>query len=189
MDELIKQLLVGQGAIEAQGSQEETSGCCGKKVMIFALGESARQYFHQSPIYGSMGIASSVLAMLNTHNYIDLLFLEKLQYLFMYLTKFEATELPKLDYNHIVIFGLEELVLTSKSANANNSNDTELKLHGNKLDVDQIRICNLIFSIAYKTKRKHNLTITIVPCSTEEHFDTCIDEMNAIEFYWKKLYI
>lgn len=188
MDELIKQLLVGPAEIEAHGSQQEESDCCGKKVMIFALGDNARHFFHQSPIYGSMGIASSVLAMLNTYKHIDLLFLEKLQYLFMYLTKFEATELSGLEYSHIVIYGLEELLSSSKNKSVDNTNDTEIKPHENKLSVEQVRICNLIFSIAYKTQRKHHLAITVLPCSTEERFVACINEMNVIASYWKNLF-
>ena len=129
------------------------------KTLIFVLGQEARDTVEN----GLTSIDNILSTIEKSRHDVKILFLNKLQYLFMFLMKLEAEK--KCAYDNIVIYGLDSLV-------------------SEKTDTEKIRLSNLILSTLYKVYRRHDLNdITI------EWFDNRKDntELNRIVEYWKFL--
>ncbi|SCU89660.1 LANO_0D05886g1_1 [Lachancea nothofagi CBS 11611] len=135
-------------------------------TLVFALGSVAREYFEKELI-SSLGTMSSVRAMLNSRDHINVLFLNKLQYLYMYLTKFEVEEGEgRVTFKNLVIYGL----------------DDSLGLKDEHLSVEQTRLANLIYNVAFKVKARYQVEVQFIPCRA----GPC-DDLNRLEQYWREI--
>ena len=110
---------------------------------------------------------SSVRASINARNNINVLFLNKLQYLFMYLTKFEVEEGEGIvNFKNLLIYGLDEV----------------LGLEGDTLSASQTRLANLIYNVAFKVKSRYQIEIQFISSNDE----TC-EDLNRLEQYWREI--
>ncbi|SCW04446.1 LAFE_0H13696g1_1 [Lachancea fermentati] len=135
-------------------------------TLIFGLASNAREYFEKE-LTSSSGTMSSVRAMVNSRTSIKVLFLSKLQYLFMYLTKLEVDDAnTSTRYTSMIFYGLDELLKCDKQS----------------LCAQQVRLANLIFNVTFKLKNKHELEVQFVPSLPYE----CSD-LNRLEQYWREM--
>ncbi|SCV01420.1 LAME_0G16094g1_1 [Lachancea meyersii CBS 8951] len=142
--------------------EEHESSC----TLIFALGATARKYF-ENDLQSSTGTISSVRAMMNARNQIKVLFLNKLRYLHMYLTKFEVNEgNEKLSFENLIIYGLDEA----------------LELDRDVLTAPQLRLANLIYNVAFKVKGRYQIEIQFVPSR-----QVPCDDLSRLEQYWREI--
>lgn len=139
------------------------------KTLIFALGDIARAYFEHQ-LTSSPGAMSSVQSIMNTKRNIKVLFLNKLQYLFMYLTKFEAESTSDaVEFSNLVIFGLDDLLGCEQQ-------------HA-QLSTTQTRLANLIYNVAFKTRKKHQLNLIFTPSAQGSK------GLVELEQYWREIVI
>ncbi|CEP60900.1 Shu1p LALA0_S02e02234g [Lachancea lanzarotensis] len=137
-------------------------------TLIFALDSTARKYF-EDDLNCSTGNMSSIRAMLNARDQIKVLFLSKLQYLYMYLTKFEVSEVSeKLSFGNLIVYGMDEALGPREE---------------NSLTVAQIRLANLIFNVAFKVKERYQMNVQFVS-SLEGDGD---DDLGRLEQYWREI--
>ncbi|SCU94774.1 LADA_0G11122g1_1 [Lachancea dasiensis] len=135
-------------------------------TLIFALGSTAREFF-ENDLTSSAGTMSSVRAVVNAQQHIKVLFLNKLQYLYMYLTKFEVEDGEgKLTFKNLIIFGLDE----------------SLGLSDDQLAWPQVRLSNLIYNLAFKIKSRYQVEVHFVPSG-----DLPCDALNQMEQYWREV--
>ncbi|CAR22547.1 Shu1p [Lachancea thermotolerans CBS 6340] len=135
-------------------------------TLIFALGETARHYFEHQ-LSSSAGTMSSVRASTNSRCNIKVLFLNKLQYLFMYLTKLEGEgNGQELGLTNLIIYGLDEA----------------LELVDDKLSIAQTRLANLIFNVAFKVRARHRVEVQFISSKDDVH-----DNLNRLEQYWQEV--
>lgn len=146
------------------------------KTLIFVLSNKAREYIEYH-LKCSPGGTSSIQAVITSRSNINILFLNKLQYLFMYLMKLEAEEDPtEVVYNSLVIYGLDILLKES---------NTIEPTHNNLFTRIQLRYANLIYSAIFKIERKHNMKlIKIVPYDAESPLSK---RLAKIELYWRSI--
>lgn len=117
------------------------------RTLIFTLSADARSVIEHD-LKSSEGTKSSLGAIIRSRTSISVLFLNKLQYLYMYLMKFEAVnEQNTIEYNSFVIYGLDSLI-EQMVANERSENAQE------RINVEQLRIANLIFNTLFRIKRK-----------------------------------
>ena len=132
------------------------------KALIFVLGDEARLYIERD-LSASPGRLSSVNAIIRSRRDVEVLFLNRLQYLFMYLMKWEAEDVG---YNRLILYGLDELISV-------NDQDTE------NLTNSQLRLANLVFNAAFRIKRKHCLKdVTVI--NLGDHV-----RLKQVENYWR----
>lgn len=145
------------------------------KTLIFVVGENARSHIENN-LKSSPGMQSSVAAVASSRQDIDVLFLSRLQYLFMYLMKFEAEEMfAAIKYNHFVIYGLDQGICTTEPHEG-----TEKIISS-----DQARLCNLICNAAFRIKRKHDLLdVVFIPWDKDSRL---AKEVTKIERYWRRI--
>lgn len=129
------------------------------RTLIFVLGQEARDIVEN----GLTSIDNSLFTIEKSRHDIKILFLNKLQYLFMFLMKLEAEK--KCNYNNIVVYGLDSLV-------------------SEKIDTERVRLSNLILSTLYKVCRTHDLNDIIIEWFDNEKDNT---ELDRIVEYWKFL--
>ncbi|CUS20616.1 LAQU0S01e10682g1_1 [Lachancea quebecensis] len=135
-------------------------------TLIFALGETARHYFEHQ-LSSSAGTMSSVRAAINSGSNIKVLFLNKLQYLFMYLTKLEGEgSKQELKLTNLIVYGLDEA----------------LELVNDDLSTPQTRLANLIFNVAFKVKARHRIEVQFISSK-----DDVYDNLNRLEQYWQEV--
>ncbi|AMD18912.1 HBR011Wp [Eremothecium sinecaudum] len=132
------------------------------KSLIFVLGSRSR-YFFESELPNGRFAFSSLRAVDNSRRNIKVMFLEKLQYLFIYLTKFEAEGLKSL--KQVIIYGLDELIKCNTA---------------NFLSASQVRLANLIYSISFRVMRRHNVTVQFVLFRSPG-----IKDFESLENYWR----
>ncbi|CAR26073.1 hypothetical protein ZYGR_0E00520 [Zygosaccharomyces rouxii] len=132
------------------------------KALIFVLGDEARLYIERD-LSASPGRLSSVNAIIRSRRDVEVLFLNRLQYLFMYLMKWEAEDVG---YNRLVLYGLDELIFLNRDDSENLTNS-------------QLRLANLVFSAAFRIKRKHCLKDVSV-INLRDHV-----RLKQIEDYWR----
>ncbi|KAL3229204.1 Suppressor of HU sensitivity involved in recombination protein 1 [Nakaseomyces bracarensis] len=135
-----------------------------RKTLILVLGDEARLQF-ESQRYTTSTIGS----LLRGKNDIGVLFLNSLQYLFMYLMKLEVS--PDA-YNHLVIYGLDSLVCNLPSKAGSKEAHEEMSL-------EQVRAANLIYQAAFKVQRTHQFNVTNFINYREN------EPLERIELYWK----
>ncbi|KAH3899814.1 uncharacterized protein SCODWIG_01831 [Saccharomycodes ludwigii] len=203
MDDIIKELLIRSKYVDEIADTQRNTETKTKKSIIFALGDKSRKYFEDelSQGGGDQGIASSIQVIWNSENNIDILFLDKLQYLFMYLTKFEVTSVKSFEYQNVIIFGLDDMIInydnagltTSKLKNSQsedaNVNVGEIKVA--TLNVEQLRLLNLIYNIAYKTKYTQNINLVFVPVcadNLDHNHENLLMQLQKIQKYWESLF-
>ncbi|SCU92210.1 LAFA_0F08812g1_1 [Lachancea sp. 'fantastica'] len=135
-------------------------------TLIFALDVTARRYF-ENDLNCSTGTMSSIRAMLNARDQIKVLFLSKLQYLYMYLTKFEVSEVSeKLSFGNLIIYGMDEALGPKEKS----------------LTIEQTRLANLIFNVAFKIKERYQMNVQFVPSQEDHH-----DDLGKLEQYWREI--
>lgn len=140
--------------------QEDESCNRRSKVLIFALGDIARQHV-ETELRASQGISSSVRAIIRSRRDVEVLFLNRLQYLFMYMMKLEV---EMVGYNVLIIYGLDELIF-------NGVTET--------LKPNQLRLANLVFNAAFRIKRKQCLkTVTFISMHDSP-------QLSRLEEYWR----
>ena len=139
------------------------------KTLIFVLGDPSRAYFERGltlesdskseSSYGKgkgKGKVSSIESVVRCRDEIKVLFLNRMQYVFMFLTKLEAEKY--VEYTNLILYGLDVLLgqETGKQGSANGSIFV--------LSAEQVRLANLTFDTLFKVKRKHELgTVKFVP--------------------------
>lgn len=159
IDEQISQLLL-----------QEESDSRRKLTLILVVGDGPRNHI-ENGLQSRAGKLSSVAAIAASRADIDVLFLSKLQYLFMYLMKFEAEEaLATIRYNYFVIYGLDQGIVSA----------TPEQPLGERL-----RIANFICNAAFRIKRKHGLW-DVRFIAWDEHSDTA-EMLVRIERYWRHI--
>ncbi|KAG0672496.1 hypothetical protein C6P45_001960 [Maudiozyma exigua] len=129
------------------------------KSLIFVLGPEARDKVEG----GLKSIDNNLSTIERSRHDIKILFLSKLQYLFMFLMKLEAEK--KCNYSNIAMYGLDSLI-------------------SEKSDTERIRLSNLILSTLYKVYRTHDLHDIVIEWFDNEKDNTELDRM--VE-YWKFL--
>ncbi|GCF00410.1 hypothetical protein ZYGM_001787 [Zygosaccharomyces mellis] len=132
------------------------------KTLIFVLGDEARSYVEKD-LKVKSGILSSVNAIVRSRRDVEVLFLNRLQYLFMYLMKWEAEDVG---YNRLVLYGLDDLIFADYEDREN-------------MKSSQLRLANLVFNAAFRIKRKHCLKDVTVINSRDN------DKLKRIEGYWR----
>ncbi|CCF55616.1 hypothetical protein KAFR_0A01780 [Kazachstania africana CBS 2517] len=140
-----------------------------KKTLVFTLGEEARKNI------GNIGedgqITMSLKMIENNRKNVHILFLNRLQYLFMYLMKLEADK-DKFQYDNLILYGLDSLI-----AQYNTEDNAE------DLNVEQIRLSNLIFNSIFKIKRKYEIDmLEFIPIDEGAQISL---GLLKIEKYWK----
>lgn len=156
-------------SIDQQISQLLSQERCGesrKQTLIFVMGENARTHVEKG-LSSEPGKLSSVMAVSRSRQDIDVLFLSRLQYLFMYLMKFEAVETANgIKYNHFVIYGLDDGIMSMERPM-------------------QLRLANLICNAAFRIKRKHDL-LDVIMIPWDEQSATA-KELAKVEEYWRHI--
>ncbi|AGO10463.1 AaceriABR011Wp [[Ashbya] aceris (nom. inval.)] len=109
------------------------------KALVFVLGQDARRYFEEE-LPASPFEFPSPQAVANSRQNVGVMFLDKLQYLYMYLTKLEVDEAP--EYSTLVVYGLEQLLDV-----------------GGELSADQVRLASLIYNTAFRVKLRHGTAV------------------------------
>lgn len=131
----------------------------------------------------------------NINNNIHIIFLEKLQYLFMFLMKMQiGTNI----YNRILIYGLDLLFIHSTKSIA----EAKTSINNiNNLNYEQIRCCNLIFNAIFKINRQTCFKLVKFiyyyddkanHSENESHqgfIDIQLKEIKRLEKYWKEIYL
>lgn len=135
-----------------------------QRVLIFVLGAEGKEYFEKD--LPKQFTNSSVQAITNSKHYIKVMFLEKLQYLFMYLTKFETQGTSEFEF--LVIYGLDNLL---------DCKDTKVPF-----TAQQMRLTNLIYNISFKVSKLQKLDIKFIPFKKELHPD-----LDNFEKYWHRI--
>ncbi|SCV00242.1 LAMI_0G03796g1_1 [Lachancea mirantina] len=135
------------------------------KTLIFALGDASRRYFEEG-LSSSPGVMSSVIATINSRRNIKVMFLSKLQYLYMFLNKFESAR-DEMEFNRLVIFGLDEILGYPIEEG---------------LDSSQLRLAHLIFSVACRVEQTKSIEIQFVPS-----LPSSCEELDVLEQYWREL--
>lgn len=153
---------------------QEKCGGQRRRTLIFVVGDEPRNRM-ENGLTSGQGKPSSVAAVNKSRSDIDVLFLSRLQYLFMYLMKFEAEEaLATMRYNQFVIYGLDQGLGSTSSATGESDS-----LGG------QLRVANLICNAAFRIKRKHNLhEVVLIPW--DEQSDQA-KTLGRIERYWRHI--
>ncbi|CDH12075.1 uncharacterized protein ZBAI_03861 [Zygosaccharomyces bailii ISA1307] len=143
------------GILQEDGRYDRRS-----RTLIFALGDTARMHV-ETQLKPASGMLSSVTAVIRSRRNVEVLFLNRLQYLFMYLMKLEVEAEC---YNSLVLYGLDELI----------SDGT-----GGTLKPEQLHLANLVFNAVFRIKRKHHLQAVT--------FITIIDspQLKMLEDYWR----
>ncbi|QLL30612.1 hypothetical protein HG536_0A04300 [Torulaspora globosa] len=161
IDEQISQLLL-----------QEECGSRRKLTLILVVGDGPRNHIEHG-LSSESGKLSSVAAVAASRADVDVLFLSKLQYLFMYLMKFEAEEaLTAIRYNYFVIYGLDQGILSAATT-------------GEQSLGDRLRVANLICNAAFRIKRKHGLLdVRLIPW--DDQSDTA-ERLARIERYWRHI--
>ncbi|QLQ78178.1 hypothetical protein HG537_0A04250 [Torulaspora globosa] len=155
IDDQISQLLL-----------QEEGGSRRKLTLILVVGDEPRNHI-ENGLTSECGKLSSIAAIGASRTEIDVLFLSKLQYLFMYLMKFEAEEAIR--YNYFVIYGLDQGILSA----------------GEQPLGDQLRIANLICNAAFRIKRKHGLLdVRLIACDEQNDM---AEKLIRIESYWRHI--
>lgn len=136
-----------------------------KRTLIFVIGGNPRNHIEKG-LHSEPGKLSSVIAVAKSRQDIDVLFLNRLQYLFMYLMKFEAEEASAIKYNNFVIYGLDEGLNSMER-------------------IKWLRLANLICNSAFRIKRKHEmLDVVLVPWAEESDISK---ELAQIDNYWRHI--
>ncbi|CAL9730735.1 suppressor of HU sensitivity involved in recombination protein 1 [Monosporozyma unispora] len=151
-----------------------------EKSLIIVLGESSRQFIEtelktllvnnkdEEKIDGL-----TIKEIRHLHEDIKILFLNRLQYLFMYLTHLEVDNVSKtttVSYDNIIIYGLDQLLCNNDEAQPDN-------------ELQTIRLGQLILNCFYSLPRHYtnmNLLLSI-PFSEDENRETHI--LNQINSY------
>ncbi|SJM84451.1 uncharacterized protein ZBIST_1673 [Zygosaccharomyces bailii] len=140
--------------------QEDECHARRSRTLIFALGDTARMHV-ETQLKPAAGMLSSVTAVIRSRRDVEVLFLNRLQYLFMYLMKLEVeTEC----YNSLVLYGLDELIFDGT---------------GGTLKPEQLHLANLVFNAAFRIKRKHHLkAVTFITIRDSP-------QLKRLEDYWR----
>lgn len=138
--------------------QEDYNNVRKRQTLILVLGDESRTQFESNK-----NKTSSIGSILRSKKDIHVLFLNNLQYLFMYLMKLEVQ--PD-TYNHLVIYGLDTLI---EKLGPDKSD---------KLTMEQVRAANLIYQAAFKVQRTHQLNKTNFVNYNENR------SLDNIELYW-----
>lgn len=147
-----------------------------KRTLVFALGSKARTFFEED-LGKSDEEFNSINSLVRAKENIKVLFLDKLQYLFMYLTNIELELFLQDDlvqspqYDEVVIFGIEFLL--------------EIKKADIELTPDQIRKLTLICTASFRLQKKYKINVRYV--WADETGKTCRGLGTSIR-YWQYVY-
>ncbi|EDO19520.1 hypothetical protein Kpol_1018p52 [Vanderwaltozyma polyspora DSM 70294] len=160
------------------------------RALIIVLGDLARSHIEKS-LNDRENKSSSIGAIIRSRQDIHILFLNRFQYLFMYLIKFEAEEdSVNNDYNNLIFYGLDSLVqeLNANKTVEEDENKDEQQNEGNKdlvIDNEQVRIVNLIYNASFRIKRKRALKdVIFIPVNRTKPI---CDKLTRIEDYWRNI--
>ncbi|CAL9735900.1 suppressor of HU sensitivity involved in recombination protein 1 [Monosporozyma servazzii] len=153
-----------------------------EKSLIIVLGESSRQFIEtelKTLLVGDKDKENeaeglTINEIQHLHDDIKILFLNRLQYLFMYLTHLEVDKGVKtmtMTYDNIIIFGLDQLL------SKNGKEDDK--------ETDVIRLSQLILNCFYSLPRRYtNMNKLIsIPFEESETEETAI--LTQIDSYCK----
>lgn len=154
-----------------------------EKSLIIVLGESSRQFIEtelKTLLVGDKDKENeaeglTINEIKHLHEDIKILFLNRLQYLFMYLTHLEVDKGVKtmtMTYDNIIIFGLDQLLGKIDKEKPNN-------------ETDVIRLSQLILNCFYSLPRRYtNMNKLIsIPFEESETEETAI--LTQIDSYCK----
>ncbi|CCD22542.1 Shu1p NDAI_0A03850 [Naumovozyma dairenensis CBS 421] len=149
------------------------------QTLIFTLGNDARSIIENELTTTSS--TSSIRAILRSRNNVNILFLNKLQYFYMYLIKCEA---ERMIYNRFIIYGLDSLICELNDTNSV-LYDTAEDTANSHINVQQLRIVNLIYSTVFRIKRKYELkNITFV---YGNYSALLTRDLQRLERYWRDI--
>ena len=131
------------------------------RSLVFVLGEEARQRVEA----GFVSAGSQVATLERSRRDVKVVFLNKLQYLLMFLMKLEAERVA--EYSSVVLYGLDTLV----------------EAPGNSA-TEQVRLTNLVVSTLYKVRQKHDLRVAQIVWMDESSAAVKLDRIVA---YWDAL--
>lgn len=147
----------------------------GKRTLVFALGDKARKYFEQD-LRRKQSTFNSINDIIRGKSKVRVLFLDKLQYLYMYLTNIEAELHSCQDrssyYEEIVVFGLETLLPVEEG-----------KQH---FSISQIRDCNLVVNGCLTLQQQYGVRVTIVPVA--ENTNSVPTDLVRLTRYWRYIF-
>ena len=146
------------------------------KTLIFVLGDVARKNIEYG-LCGKAGAQSSISAVIRSRQDIQILFLDSLQILFMYLMKFEANEdSTSIEHNRLIFYGFDILI------------KGVTKEVTRELSVEQVRLANLIYNASFRIRRKHVLkSVDFIQIVNENEDDYIIKELKRMEEYWNDI--
>lgn len=131
-----------------------------KKVLVIAVGVKARSFFEQDLRENKTHFFNSIDDIVRGRSNVRILFLDKLQYLYMYLTYVEIELQNKgntsMCYEEIIIYGLESLLMTKEQLE---SEETQKTLD---LSISQLRHCNLILHGSLRLENQYAVRIRMV---------------------------
>lgn len=136
------------------------------RTLIFALGKSARVFFEKE-LPKCQDIQISVKSIVNSRKNIKILFLDKLQYFFIYLAHLSIKRFKPLEFDRFVVYGLDEML---------GCDSAEMKLLPS-----QVTLSNQIFSMAFEIINSHNTEILFLSVRTEN------EDLKRIESYWRNI--
>lgn len=153
-----------------------------EKSLIIVLGESTRQFIEtelKTLLTGGKDKGNkdglSINEIRHLHEDIKILFLNRLQYLFMYLTHLEVDKDAKtmtMTYDNIIIFGLDQLLC-----------NVDEKKTENGLDI--IRLSQLVLNCFYSLPRRHPNMNKLISIPFEEKETEENDILTRIDSYCK----
>lgn len=119
--------------------------------LIIVLGEQPRLYVETElkNVMQDAEIQVTFDVIRHIHEDIKVLFLNRLQYLFMYLTHLEVDEANS-QYNNIILYGLDNLLIQTLSQSSKSNDDKKIEI---------IRLSQLILNCFYSLKRNHHFDI------------------------------
>ena len=152
------------------------------RTLIFVLGDPSRAYFERgltsesdSKLQSRYGKVSSIQSVVRCRDEIKVLFLNRMQYVFMFLTKLEAEKY--IEYTNLILYGLDVL-LGQETEEQKGENGSSFSL-----SAQQVRLANLTFDTLFRVKRKHELgMVKFVPFSEGSSVSR---DLLQLEEYWR----
>ncbi len=144
---------------------DEDINCASRrKSLIIVLGYDARSKLESLKNYKDEPL--TVNSILRSRRDVHVLFLNSLQYIFMYLIKLEVQ--PD-SHTHLVIYGLDSLI-------------NEM-CQEDSLDLNQVRAANLIFQTAYRVSRQNQLQEVLFIAYDQKKWE----KLEPLRKYWQEV--
>ncbi|CDO95967.1 unnamed protein product [Kluyveromyces dobzhanskii CBS 2104] len=152
-----------------------------RKVLVIALGDKARSFFEQDLRERTTEQFNSIDDIVRSRANVRVLFLDKLQYLYMYLTYVEIElqnrESPSMHCEEIIIHGLESLLFTEQQLDSEKATP--------ELSVAQLRHCNLILHGSLRLQNRYAVRIRMVSATD---LGDLSQDWEILTQYWHHIY-